>query len=249
VESVRHDLVILVSLQKVYNRIATAIAQRQDPPPEVQELQEENRKRELELEEIEQQVVKYREEIAKVQKKEKEWQIELEHFQGQKAIVTNEREFTAVISEIDYATKALTEASERRAELEASIEQAAADMESRRQARPEEEAAHKDVVDAWEARKAELLAVVHKQSIEAKKLEEELHPKHRLSFLRLLKSKHGIAVSPVVEKSCSVCHFSIRPHLRQRVRRCEEIITCEHCYRILYFEETITVEPSEATTG
>jgi len=249
VESARHDLVILVNLQKIYNRIAAAIAQRQIPPQEVQQLQEENRTRELELEKIERQVAEHREELQEVQKKEKEWQIELEHFQGQKAIVTNEREFTAVISEIDYATKALTEASERRAELEAAIEQSTAEMESRRQARPEEEAAHKDVVDAWNARKADLLTEVHNLSIEAKKLEEELHPKHRSNFLRLLKSKHGTAVSPVVEKSCSVCHFSVRPHLRQRVRRCEEIITCEHCHRILYFEETIRAEPSEATTG
>ncbi len=248
-ESVRQDLVVLVRLQEVYDRIAAAIALRQIPPPEVQELQEANRKRELELEEIEQRVVRSKKELKEVHKKEQEWQIELEHFQGQKAIVTNEREFTAVISEIDYATKALTEASERRAELEAAIEESAAEMKARRQARPEEEAAHKDVVAAWETRKAELLREVHTQSAKAKKLEEELHPKNRSNFLRLLRSKNGTAVSPVIEKSCSVCHFSVRPHLRQRVRRCEEIITCEHCYRILYFEETINMEPSEATTG
>jgi predicted nucleic acid-binding Zn-ribbon protein len=31
----------------------------------------------------------------------------------------------------------------------------------------------------------------------------------------------------------------LRPHLQQRVRRCEEIIDCEHCHRILYIEETV----------
>ena len=248
-ESVRQDLVILVRLQQIYNRIAQSISERQIAPPEVQELQEENRRRQLELDELERQVGEYQEELREVHKKEQEWQIELEHFQRQKAIVTNEREFTAVISEIDYATKALAEASERRAELEQAIEENRAEVESRRQARPEEEAAHKEVVDAWESRKAELLAEVHELAAQAKELEGQLNPKHRSRFLRLLKSKNGTAVSPVIEKSCSVCHYSIRPHLRQRVRRCEEIITCEHCDRILYFDETISIQPSEATTG
>ena len=55
-----------------------------------------------------------RTELKEVRKKEEEWKLELEHFQRQKGMVTNEREFTAVISEIDYATKALEEAAARR---------------------------------------------------------------------------------------------------------------------------------------
>jgi predicted nucleic acid-binding Zn-ribbon protein len=55
----------------------------------------------------------------------------------------------------------------------------------------------------------------------------------------LLESKQGTSVSKVVEGSCSLCHFALRPHLQQRVRRCEEIIDCEHCHRILYIEETL----------
>jgi len=53
----------------------------------------------------------------------------------------------------------------------------------------------------------------------------------------------------VVDGSCSVCHFAVRPHLRQRLRRCQEIITCESCYRILYLAETIEREPAEAPSG
>ena len=52
-ESVRHDLVLLVRLQGTYDRIAEAIRERQTPPPEVRELHEENRKRQAELSEME----------------------------------------------------------------------------------------------------------------------------------------------------------------------------------------------------
>lgn len=248
-ESVRHDLIILVRLQQIYDQIGRAIQDRQTPPPEVQQLQEENRQRQHELEELEAQVAIHREELTEVRRKEEEWKIELEHFQRQKGMVTNEREFTAVISEIDYATKSLEEATKRRAQLEASIEERAGEIEARRGARPEEEAAHKDVVAGWESTKNELLQVIHELSEKARELEESIKPNNRARFLRLLKSKKGTAVSAVVEGSCSVCHYSVRPHLRQRVRRAQEIITCEHCYRILYLAEILDKEPSEANAG
>ena len=57
--------------------------------------------------------------------------------------------------------------------------------------------------------------------------------------MRLLESKKGTAVAAVVDGSCSLCHFALRPHLQQRVRRCEEIISCETCHRILFMEETL----------
>jgi hypothetical protein len=249
VESVRNDLVVLVRLQDVYARISKAIHERQAPPPEVQQLQEANRSRQGELDQLEEQVRLIEDELRQVGKRELEWQTELEHFQRQKGMVTNEREFTAVISEIDYATKALNEARQRHTELAASAEQLRADIAARRQARPEEESAQREVVESWERRRSELLEIVHQLSNEARQLEADLQPKNRARFLRLLESKKGTAIAAVIEGSCSVCHFAVRPHLRQRLRRCQEIITCESCYRILYLEESLTREPTETTSG
>ena len=53
VNSVHHDLVLMVRLQKIYDRIASTISEWKVAPPEVQELKEENRRREVELDEIE----------------------------------------------------------------------------------------------------------------------------------------------------------------------------------------------------
>jgi predicted nucleic acid-binding Zn-ribbon protein len=240
VSNAYHDLVNLVRLQKVYDAISEAIAQHNSPPAEIRSLQEANRLRLEELEEMERQLKAHGDEIKEVRKKEAEWELELEHFQKQKSSVTNEREFTAVISEIDYATKAIEETASRRKDLEEAIDQLSKEIEERREARPEEETAQSEIVASWEKRKEELLKQVHKLSNEAKKVEEEIQPKSRALFLRLLESKQGTSVSRVVDGSCSLCHFALRPHLQQRVRRCEEIIDCEHCHRILYIEETLT---------
>lgn len=237
--NVRQDLALMVRLQELYDRIAEAIRERQSPPLEVRELHQANLDRKAELEMIEEQVQGHELELKTVRTKEEEWKLELEHFQRQKGMVTNEREFTAVISEIDYASKALDEAAARRRELEDANSALAAEIEERRNARPEEEAAHKDVVEAWEKRKNELMARVHALVTETKAIEVDIAPKNRARFLRLLASKKGTAVAAVLDGSCSLCHFALRPHLQQRVRRCEEIITCETCHRILFIEETI----------
>ncbi len=249
VESARHDIILLVKLQKIYDQIAEAIRERQTPPPEVQALEEENRRRESELQEMEARVAAHSEELLDVKRREEEWKLELEHFHRQKGMVTNEREFTAVISEIDYATKALNEAAARREELESANEELTKEIAARREARPEEESAHREVVKGWEQRKEELKRLVHELAEEADRSQSDLNPKNRAKFLRLLESKKGTAVAAVVEGSCSVCHFSVRPHLQQRVRRCQEIIDCEHCHRILFLEETIDQGVSEANAG
>jgi len=249
VNNARHDLILLVRIQELYDRIAAAIRERQNPPPEVRELQKANVERQAELEGIEQQVQVHEEELTQVRKKEEEWKLELEHFQRQKGTVTNEREFTAVISEIDYATKALEEAAARHKELDEAVAALHAEIEERRNARPEEEAAHKDVVDSWKKRKAKLMAEVNKLVAEAKTLEEDVAPKNRAGFMRLLESKKGTAMAAVMDGCCSLCHFALRPHLQQRVRRCEEIITCETCHRILYLETLADGEDSASESA
>ena len=242
VTNAHHDLVQLVRLQKVYDAIAEAIAEHNTPPAEIRSLEEANLLRLEELQEMERKAEAHGEEIKEVRKKEAEWELELEHFQKQKSSVTNEREFTAVISEIDYATKAIEETSARRKELEEAIAQLTTEIEERRNARPDEETAQNEVVTSWEEKKGKLLKQVHELSKKAKEIEEEIQPKNRARFLRLLESKQGTSLSKVVDGSCSLCHFALRPHLQQRVRRCEEIIDCEHCHRILYIEETLTAD-------
>jgi uncharacterized protein len=239
VESARHDLILMIRLQEFYNRIGEAIKERGTPPPEVLQLQEENRRRLEELDSLERQVLQHHDELKEVRRKEAEFQVELEHFQRQKSTVTNEREFIAVLSEIDFATKGRDEAAARRKELQQLVEQLASDIAARKQARPEEEAAHHEVVSRWEARKAALKQIAHDASIQAKQLELQLQPNHRARFLRLLESKRGVAIAAAVDGSCSLCHFALRPHLQQRVRRAQEIIACEHCRRILYLTEIL----------
>ncbi len=229
----------MIRLQGLYDGVSQALQERQTPPPEVKALEETNRLRQAELTDLEAQVVTHQDELQEVHKGEEEWRLELEHFQKQKGMVTNEREFTAVISEIDYATKELETRKTRHEELDTMIRELAEDIENRQQARPEEETAQKEITQGWDTTKEDLKLKVQKLAQDATSLEGDLSPKSRALFHRLLKSKKGIAIAAVADGSCSACHFKLRPHLMQRVRRCEEIITCEFCHRVLFRDDAI----------
>lgn len=55
-------------------------------------------------------------------------------------------------------------------------------------------------------------------------------------YLRLLKSRDGLAVAQATGRSCEGCHVTLTHQLYNEVRRNEEIRTCEGCGRILYWK-------------
>ncbi|MDR2733344.1 MAG: C4-type zinc ribbon domain-containing protein [Spirochaetota bacterium] len=56
-------------------------------------------------------------------------------------------------------------------------------------------------------------------------------------FERILKSKNGIGIVPVVQESCDGCHMKIPPQLLGKVRRAQELVTCLNCSRFLYVDD------------
>ena len=67
-------------------------------------------------------------------------------------------------------------------------------------------------------------------------LEATIPPRDRAEFHRLVDKKHGLAVVLAVGGSCSACHVKIRPAALQILKQGREIVYCDSCKRILYYE-------------
>jgi len=72
-------------------------------------------------------------------------------------------------------------------------------------------------------------------------LDEELVFK----FERIIRSKSGIGIVPVIDGVCTGCHIVLPAHFVNYVRQSTEILFCPDCSRILFYDET--VEPTEET--
>jgi len=58
-----------------------------------------------------------------------------------------------------------------------------------------------------------------------------------------IRKRGAIAVAEAVEGTCSVCHMVIRPAVLQQLRTdSEELIFCESCKRILFYNPPVSVE-------
>jgi uncharacterized protein len=58
-----------------------------------------------------------------------------------------------------------------------------------------------------------------------------------------IRKRGAIAVAEAVDGTCSVCHMVIRPAVLQQLRQsAEELIFCESCKRILFYNPPVDVE-------
>ena len=57
----------------------------------------------------------------------------------------------------------------------------------------------------------------------------------RYNFLQ--ERKGGIALSPVIKGVCQTCHLGIPPQKFNELIRCQELLECPNCHRIIYWGE------------
>ena len=55
-------------------------------------------------------------------------------------------------------------------------------------------------------------------------------------YSRISFKKEGVALAAVNGENCAACQMNLRPQLINEIRLGEQIIVCENCSRILYFE-------------
>lgn len=67
-------------------------------------------------------------------------------------------------------------------------------------------------------------------------------------YERLLRNKKDRVVVPIENRNCSGCHISLTAQHENIVRKGENLVFCEHCSRIHYWQEAEVAEGAAATT-
>jgi predicted nucleic acid-binding Zn-ribbon protein len=57
-----------------------------------------------------------------------------------------------------------------------------------------------------------------------------------------IRGRRGAAVAEVIDGRCSVCHIAVRPQYLQDLKRGEQVLMCESCQRILFYNPATHVE-------
>ena len=160
----------------------------------------------------------------------------LKKFQTVLRSVQSSREYSAALNEIDAVEKSIRSTEDRFLELEEEIETARADLTNREATLPAETEQHEERLKDWRAEQRAINEELAGARDEIQRLESEIPPRDRAEFHRLVDKKHGLAVVLVVGNSCSACHVKVRPAAMQQLKQGREIVYCDSCKRILYYE-------------
>ncbi len=167
---------------------------------------------ELEVQSCKGQIDKYRQQqmVLKSNKEFKAMEVEIANVQGR--IREHEDQELVLMEGVE---KARAHVVERRKELQAEEEAVGLDVAEldQRMARIQEE------VNALEARRGDVMAEV---------------PADMLSRYELILSRRDRALVPVQDGVCGGCHMKLPPSVNQNILRQEDMVTCDHCGRLLY---------------
>jgi predicted nucleic acid-binding Zn-ribbon protein len=165
------------------------------------------------------------------------------HFQDSLMQVKNQREYAAVLKEIDAAKagigqheEAILAGMDEVDTLKADLDARAAHIESERTIVEKER-------DDVEAAVKDALARIERATAERAEIEATLPAALVANVKRVEEGRKGIFLVKAERESCSACHVRLRPQVYQEIKLATKIHMCGSCRRYLYAEAALTPPP------
>jgi predicted nucleic acid-binding Zn-ribbon protein len=161
--------------------------------------------------------------------------------------VKNQREYAAVLKEIDAVKARLAEHEDAILKDMVEIETLSTDLEGRA-AHIEVERAQVEVERAQVDAEVEAArAVLDRCDADRKRIEAELPAALVATIRRIEGGRRGVFLVKVERELCQSCHVRVRPQVYQEIKQAAKIHTCSNCRRVLYFEPALRPKQSEPT--
>ena len=226
-----------VALQRLLDRRGALRKERDTPPEALAALRTQFSERHDKLEAARTRRAALLSEQATVQDEAEALREEREHFRKQKSQVTNMKQLSAVVSELDHVEMQLKTKEDRLLEIMQGLEAAEGEIASLGEESPEEKALREEAEAAWNEVRAASEVELGEIERDLRVVQRQLGEPAMTRFKKLWTSRKPTAVVPMEGNACSACHGDLRPSLVQLVRTAEELQFCDHCRRLLYDPE------------
>ena len=224
----------LIEIQRLDNLVADAEAKLAGQPEYVQKAQAELDKAQAAFDEFN---AKYEKDLAaktQVETAYEEGKVLLEKAQKKLPDVKNNKEYEAVLKEMDTLKKNVYESELRLAELSESVDRCKAENQS--------------VIDKLDKMKeeleftrtqkdeenAELISRLAKDKAARANAIKAIKRPMLSKYERIRDARHNLAVVRVENETCTGCCIKIPPQLYVEVKKEKELLQCPNCQRFLY---------------
>lgn len=238
----------VVVLQQTLDQLKAAEERLHGIPDWMRELHEEHSGRKAEIDALETEVDEAASEKRAAEISALDLQEKLRHYQEQISLVRTQREYGALLQEIDTAKRQIKELEEQALAALERQEQAQARLAEEREEFSALDGRYQEELAKWEAQKPEVARQVEELEARAGELEEKLPRALLTQFHRIFEYHHGTALAPVrtMERGkigtiyhCGACNYRVRPQAVVEIRNHGNLVLCDSCRRILYVDEAI----------
>ena len=231
------ELEHLIALQNADMGIRKLQAELESIPQRRAEIENEFDQRAFEFKTLEQQRDAARTTRAALDKEMAEQKARAEKAERDLMSSTNSKAYEAAIREVDAAKKHINELETKILEQMEAAEKAEASIAEHEPQIARLRAEHEERLKAFEEQTRQQTAEIERRRTERERIFAGLPPVAMSVYKRIsTRIRDGVAVAEARNNSCTACSIKIRPHMMAEIRRGEEIILCDNCSRILYYD-------------
>ncbi len=154
---------------------------------------------------------------------------------------TNDQ-YRAFQSEIEFCQREIRKSEDRILELMGESEPLEKNVKAAEGALKTEKAQVEGEKQEARERTAKDEAAAHELHKERAQIVGQVTPAVYQRYERARKARRGIAVAEVVDGRCTACNMALRLQYLQDLKRGQQILACESCQRILYYNPPVSVE-------
>jgi len=233
----KEQIALLIDLQKIDQEIKTLNIKKQTLPEKASELDQDFKARKEKAEEE-------RQGLEGLNKLHKEKESELK--QGQEKLrkakerlleVKTNKEYQAMLTEIDTVEKSNGRVEEEILVLYERIDEKKGSVKSHEKDFGQYLAGYEEERRRIDEEIASIDGALEEQKKKFDSLVPGLRPELLRRYEMIKGRRNGVAVVSARNAVCSGCNMNLRPQLYNELQRSEELICCPNCNRIIYWDE------------
>ncbi len=234
-----NDVRNLVSLQDVEQAITGLQKQVKETPVKIQELQAELQR----LKQAHEARVVHSHEIAKGRRAH-EGEVDLlrtklSKLKDQLMAVKTNKEYTAMLHEIQAAETTIRSEEDRILELMEEAELLDEELRADKKDLEVQCVGIQAKINELEKKIPELENEIARQRERRSAIEAQVEQEMLLQYRKLSDARKGIALAEVKDELCAACHVRIRPQVYADLKQTDSVHNCDSCSRILFLRERL----------
>lgn len=237
----------IIDLQNAIHQLKGAEQRLSGVPDWMRELHEEHTGRKAEIDALQEVAETAAKERRAAETAAQDAQEKLKKYQQQINRVTNQREYGALLQEIDTVKTQISSSEGQAFSALERHEKTEKDLAEKRESFRDLDERYSTELARWEAEKPGVAGQITELKEKIASLRGTLPRQVSSQFDRVLLRNPGGALSPVrpIERppgktqrewACTSCNYRVRPQTVVEIRNSEALVQCDSCKRILYLE-------------